>query len=132
MDPLSISTAAAGFTAICVSAIRLIKTTIETVKNAKRLLIHLLTQLERFRLLLEQVRGLTRQLGNRSGLALSYNDSSPKVTMSELKIVVQNLAETKNFFGIQTLLHKHRINVLQQKLSQHEGDLYKLLLAIAT
>lgn len=105
--------------------------TIETVKNAKRLLIDLLGQLERFRLLLEQVRGLTRQLGNRSGLALSYNDRSPKATMNELKVLVQNVAETKNFLSIQTLLHRHPLNELAEKIKHHEGELYKLLLDIA-
>jgi hypothetical protein len=89
MDPLSITTSATAFLGICMQTIQLIQRTIETVKNSRSLLVKLLSQTERLRLNLEQLRSLTAQLGTRAGTLLSYNDSAPRQTMRELNELVK-------------------------------------------
>jgi hypothetical protein len=110
----------------------LIQTMIETVKNSRKLLVKLLSQTERLRLNLEQLRCLTKQLGTRGGILLSYNDSAPKMTIRELHELVKQMASKSSFLGIQTLLHKNKVNALIERLKQHEEEIVRVLLSIAT
>ena len=132
MDPLSISAAAAAFLKIFIDTIHYIKKTVETIKHAKEILIKLLAQTERVRLLLEQLRCLTKQLRKRASLALSYNDSEPRATMNEMHTLVKAIAAKKNLIAVQMLFHKKEVDRLLGKLQQHEKDFVTVLLTIAT
>jgi len=132
MDPLSISAAAAAFLKIFIDTIHYIKKTVETIKHAKEILIKLLEQTERVRLLLERLRCLTKQLGKRASLALSYNDSEPRVTMNEMHTLIKAIAAKKNLIAVQMLFHKKEVDRLLGKLQQHEKDFVTVLLTIAT
>lgn len=131
MDPLSITTSATAILAICLQAVHLIQRTIETVKNARKLLVKLLAQTERLRLILEQLRCLTKQLGSRGGLLLSYNDSAPKTTIRDLNTLVTTISGKSNFVGIQMLLNKSKVDVLVEKMKKHEEEVVTVLLSIA-
>ncbi len=132
MDPLSVTTSATAILAICLQTVHLIQRTIETVKNARKVLVRLLSQTERLRLILEQLRSLTKQLGARGGLLLSFNDSSPKTTINELNTLVKSIADKSNFVGIQMLLNKGKVDSLLEKLKGHEEEVMTILLSIAT
>jgi division protein CdvB (Snf7/Vps24/ESCRT-III family) len=132
MDPLSITTSATAILAICLQAVHLIQRTIETVKNARKLLVKLLSQTERLRLILEQLRSLTKQLGTRAGgLVLSYNDSGPKTTINDLNVLVRSIAEKTNFVSLQMLLNKSKVDTLVEKMKLHEEEVVTVLLSIA-
>ncbi|KAH8683230.1 hypothetical protein BGZ60DRAFT_524566 [Tricladium varicosporioides] len=132
MDPISIATSATAILGTCWETVRLIQKTIETVKNAKNLLVKLLSQTERFRLILEQLRGLSSQLGTKSGLLLSYNDSAPKATMKELNSLVKSMAEKPNFIGLQMLFKQSKVDDLVARLKLHEDEVVTVLLFMAT
>ena len=132
MDPLSITASATAFLGICMQTIQLIQRTIETVKNSRSLLVKLLSQTERLRLNLEQLRSLTAQLGTRAGTLLSYNDSAPRQTMKELNELVKKIAENPSYLGIQTLLNKSKVDGLVERLKKHEEEIVTVLLSIAT
>lgn len=132
MEPLSIATSATAILGICWETVRLIQKTIETIKNARDLLVKLLSQTERFRLILEQLRGLSSQLGTKAGLLLSYNDSAPKATMKELNSLVKSMAEKPNFIGIQMLFKQSKVDGLVGRLKLHEDEVVTVLLFMAT
>ncbi len=132
MDPLSVSASAAALITICVQAVRLIKTTVETLKNAKTLLLSLLNQTERMRLFLEQLRSLTHRLGDRQDLALSFNDRACKATVSELQMLVQRIGRSKTWVSLQVLLNQSKSNDLLQRLKRHEEEIVTVLMFIAT
>jgi hypothetical protein len=106
MDPLSVSASAAALLTICAQAVQILKRTIETLRIAKEFLLKLLSQTERVRLFLEQLRGLTKQLGHRSEILLAYNDSGPRETINELNSFVRNMAQSKTWVGLRMLLHQ--------------------------
>ena len=132
MDPLSVSASATALITICVQAVRLIKSTVETLKNAKTLLLNLLNQTERMRLFLERLRSLTHRLGDRQDLMLSFNDRTCKATLSELQLLVQKIGRTKNWVGLQILLNQNKSNDLLQRLKRHEEEIVTVLMFIAT
>ncbi len=132
MDPLSINSSATFLLAICLQAVHLIQRTIETVKNARKLLVKLLSQTERLRLILEQLRSLTKQLGSRAGsLLLSYNDSEPRTTINDLNSLVRSIAEKTTFVGLQMLLNRSKAEALVAKMKTHEEEIVTVLLSIA-
>ena len=132
MDPLSITTSATAILAICLQAVHLIQQTIETIKNARKLLFKLLSQTERLRLLLEQLRSLTKQLGSRaSGLLLSYNDIGPKTTINDLNNLVRSIAGKTSFVGLQMLLNKNKVDGLVERMKMHEEEVVTALISIA-
>ena len=132
MDPLSVSASAAALITICVQAVRLIKSTVETLKNAKTLLLNLLNQTERMRLFLEQLRSLTHRLSDRQDLALSFNDRACKATISELQMLVQKIGKIKTWVSLQILLNQSKSNDLLQRLKRHEEEIVTVLMFIAT
>jgi hypothetical protein len=133
MDPLSIAASAAGIVTICLQTVRLLQRAIETIKNARSLLTKLLSHVERVRLLLEQLRGLTKQLGAKAGgLLLYFNDKDTRMTMSELKILVKQISEAGSFVGLQMLMKKSRVEGLCGRLKEHEGEIVTVLLSVAT
>jgi hypothetical protein len=105
MDPLSASASAAALLTICVQAVQVLKKTIETLRNAKEFLLKLLNQTERVRLFLEQLRSLSKQLGDRSDILLAYNDSAPRETINELNIFVHHMAQNATWLRLRMLLH---------------------------
>jgi hypothetical protein len=132
MDPLSVSAAAAELLTICVQAVQIMKRTIETLRNAKEFLLMLLSQTERLRLFLEQLRGLTKQLGHRSGILLAYNDSGPRATINELNNFVRDMAQRTTWVRLRVLLHQNAADKLVERLHRHEEEIMQVLLSIAT
>ena len=132
MDPLSISVSVTALIGVCSQTVQLIQRIIETVKNAGKVLIKLLSQTESLRLILEQLRGLTNQLGTKAGLLLSFNDSGPKITINELNSLVKSIAEKKNFMPLQMLLNKGKVDALVERMKGHEAEVLTVLLSVAT
>jgi hypothetical protein len=133
MDPLSITASATAIVTICLQTVRIIQKAIETIKNARSLLVKLLSHVERVRLLLEQLRGLTKQLGAKAGgLLLYFNDKETTATMRELKTLVTGIEGSGNFVGLQVLMKKSKVEALCVRLKAHEGEIVTVLLSVAT
>lgn len=132
MDPLSVSASAVALLTICVQAVQILKDTIETLRSAKQFLLKLLSQTERVRLFLEQLRSLTKQLGHRSEVLLSYNDSDTRETIDELNTFVRNMAQNRTWIRLRVLLHQNTAEKLVNKLHRHEEEIMQVLLSIAT
>lgn len=132
MDPLSISASVATVIAIFIQTVRLMKKTVETFKNAKLLLQELLSQTQRMRLLLEQLRSLTHQLGSQSTLSLIFNDSACIETINELKKLVTRIANKNSWINFRQQSHQNEANKLVAKLHRHEVEIVTLLQFVAT
>ncbi|KAF3491819.1 uncharacterized protein GIQ15_01336 [Arthroderma uncinatum] len=133
MDPSSISTSAAALVAISAQVVRLIKTTIEKLKNSARQLLRLLNQVERVRLLLEQLRAFGRRLGDNSTLLLSFNDSTCRDTMADLRNFVHGIASSKGFLvGVSPMVNESKLSDLLRRLHRHEEEIQTLLMTMAT
>ncbi|KAF6219811.1 hypothetical protein HO133_003636 [Letharia lupina] len=131
MDPVSLSASAAALITIFVQAVKVLKQTIETIRNAKSFLLRLLSQTERIRIFLEQLRALTAQLGPRAGILLNFNDSGPKETINELHAFVQSIAQTPALIRIKVLLNRSAADHLVERLHRHEEEIMQTLLSVA-
>ncbi len=130
MDPVSLSASAASLITICVQAVKILKQTIETIRNAKSSLLKLLSQTERIRIFLEQLRTLTIQLGPRAGILLIFNDSGPRETINELYVFVQSIAETPMRIRVKVLLNRSAADEFVQRLHRHEEEIMQTLLLV--
>lgn len=131
MDPLSVSASAVALITICVQTVKVLKQTIETIRNAKSFLLRLLSQTERIRIFLEQLRALTIQLGCRAGILLNFNDSGPKETINELHDFVQSIAQTPALIRIKVLLNRSTADSFVARLHRHEEEIMQTLLSVA-
>lgn len=131
MDPVSLSASAAALITICVQAVKVLKQTIETVRNAKSLLLRLLSQTERIRIFLEQLRALTTQLGPRAGILLNFNYSGPKETINELHVFVQRIAQTPPLIRVKVLLNQSAADRFIERLHRHEEEIMQTLISVA-
>lgn len=131
MDPVSLSASAAALITICVQAVKVMKQTIETIRNAKSFLLKLLSQTERIRIFLEQLRALTAQLGPRAGILLNFNDSGAKETINELHLFVQSIAQTPALLRIKVLLNRSAADHFVERLHRHEEEIMQTLLSVA-
>jgi len=132
MDPLSVSASAAALLTICAQAVQVIKRTIESLHKAKEFLLKLLSQTERLRLFLEQLRSLTKQLGTRSEILLAYNDSGPRATINDLNNFVRDMAQRTTWVRLRVLLHQNAADKLVERLHRHEEEIMQVLLSITT
>lgn len=126
------SASAAALITICVQVVRVLKNTIETLQKAKTFLLKCLSQTERVRLYLEQLRGLTKQLGGRSGILLNFNESGARETISELNVFVLDMAQRTSWVRLKVLLNQSTADRLVMRLHRHEEEISMVLLSIAT
>ena len=131
MDPVSLSASAVALITLCVQTVKVLKQTIETIRNAKSFLLRLLSQTERIRIFLEQLRALTAQLGPRAGFLLSFNDSGPKETINELHVFVQSIAQTPALIRIKVLQNRSTADHFVERLHRHEEEIMQTLLLVA-
>lgn len=122
---------AAALVTICVQAVKIIKQTIETIRNAKSSLLRLLSQTERIRIFLEQLHAFTAQLGSRAGILLNFNDSGPKETINELRIFVQKMAQNPTWIKIRVLLNQSAADKFVERLHRPEQEIMQMLLSVA-
>jgi len=133
MDPLSISASAVALITICVQTIQIIKKTIETVKTAKRELLNILNETNRMRLLLEQLRGLTHQLGSKNNkILLAFDKMGCEEILRELERLVDKLAQVEMFVGFQFLIRRSKFDALIAGLRVQEDGIRTVLLSVAT
>lgn len=133
MDPLSISASAAALITICVQTVQIIKKTIETVKTAKRELLNVLNETNRMRLLLEQLRGLTHQLGTKNNkILLAFDETGCEEILGELKRLIDKLAQAEMFVGFQFLVRRSKFEALVAGLKAQEDGIRTVLLSVAT
>ncbi len=132
MDPLSIAASAAALVTICVQTGGLIKTLAETFFHAEEGLLKLLSQIERLRLTLEQLRGLSQQLGAKADIALMFDDSAPRLTMNKLRGVIESIAGHKRTFKMQLMIRRSDIEALRKRLQEHEDDMTKVFVNLGT
>jgi hypothetical protein len=133
MDPLSISASAVALITICVRTIQIIKKTIETVKTAKRELLNILNETNRMRLLLEQLRGLTHQLGSKNNkILLAFDKMGCEEILRELERLVDKLAQVEMFVGFQFLIRRSKFDALIAGLRAQEDGIRTVLLSVAT
>lgn len=133
MDPLSISMSAVALIKICVQTVQILKKTIETVKTAKRELLNVLNETNRIRLLLEQLRGLTHQLGSKHNkILLAFDKTGCEEILGELKRLVDKLAQVEMFVGFQFLVRRSKFETLLTGLRAQEDEIRTVLLSVAT
>jgi Fungal N-terminal domain of STAND proteins len=133
MDPLSISASAAALITICVQTVQIIKKTIETVKTVKRELLNVLNETNRMRLLLEQLRGLTHQLGSKNNkILLAFDKTGCEEILGELKRLIDKLAQAELFVGFQFLIRRSKFEALVAGLRAQEDAIRTVLLSVAT
>lgn len=133
MDPLSISASAVALITICFQTVQIIKKTIETVKTAKRELLKVLNETNRMRLLLEQLRGLTHQLGSKNNeILLAFDKTGCEETLGELKNLIDKLAQAERFAGFQFLVRRSKFEDLVAGLRAQEDGIRTVLLSVAT
>jgi hypothetical protein len=133
MDPLSISASAVGLITICYQTVQIIKKTIETVKTAKRELLNVLNETNRMRLLLEQLRGLTHQLGSRNNkILLAFDKTGCEEILGELRRLIDKLAQAELFVGFQFLVRRSKFDALVAGLRAQEDGIRTVLLSVAT
>ena len=133
MDPLSISASAVALITICVQTVQIIKKTIETVKTAKRELLNVLNETNKMRLLLDQLRGLTHQLGSQNNkILLAFDKTGCEEILSELKRLVDKLAQVEMFVGFQFLVRRSKFEALVAGLRAQEDGIRTVLLSVAT
>jgi SMC interacting uncharacterized protein involved in chromosome segregation len=133
MDPLSISASAAALITICVQTVQIIKNTIENVKTAKRELLNILNETNRMRLLLEQLRGLTHQLGSKNNkILLAFNKTGCEEILGELKRLIDKLAQVEMFVSLQFLVRRSKFEALVAGLRAQEDGIRTVLLSVAT
>jgi hypothetical protein len=132
MDPLSISLSVVGIITTCAQVVKILKDTIETLKQAAEFLLELLSQTERVRLFLEQLRSLTDQLKSRGDILLAFSPSGPNATIDELNVFVRDIAQSPKFMKLKMLLKRSTANELVKKLHRHEVEITQVLLSVAT
>ncbi|KIW61705.1 hypothetical protein PV05_01795 [Exophiala xenobiotica] len=133
MDPLSISASAVALITVCVETVKVIKTTVETVKTAKKELLNILNATNRVRLLLEQLRGLTHQLGSKNNqVLLAFDKSGCEEVLDDLRRLVNKLAQSDKFVGFQFLVRRSKIEALVTGLRTQEDGIRTVLLSVAT
>ncbi|KAK0810728.1 hypothetical protein LTR75_005456 [Friedmanniomyces endolithicus] len=133
MDPLSISASAVALITICVQSVKIIKNVIETVRTAKKELLKILNGTNRMRLLLDQLRGLTHQLGSKNNkILLAFDPSGCEEILGQLKRLVDKLAKVETFMGCQFLVRRSKFEELVAGLKDQEDDIRLVLLSVAT
>ena len=132
MDPVSLCASATTLIAICVQAVDTLTHTIETLRKAKTFLLRLLSQTERVRIFLEQLRSLTAQLGPKAGILLAFNDSGPRETINELHAFVKDMAQKDTWIRVKVLLNQKAADRLVLRLHRHEEEIMQVLLSIVT
>ncbi|KAF7508634.1 hypothetical protein GJ744_009026 [Endocarpon pusillum] len=133
MDPLSISASAVALITVCVQTVQIIKKTIETIKTAKRELLNVLNETNRMRLLLEQLRALTHQLGSKNNkILLAFDQTGCEEILSELKRLIDKLAQAELFAGFQFLVRRSKLEALVAGLRAQEDGIRTVLLSVAT
>lgn len=133
MDPLSISASAVALITVCVETVKIIKKTIETVKTAKRELLNILNETNRMRLLLDQLRGLTHQLGSKNNeILLAFDKAGCEDVLNDLRRLVDKLSQADKFIGFQFLVRKSKIETLLVGLRTQEDGIRTVLLSVAT
>ena len=133
MDPLSISASAVTLITICVQTIQIIKNTVETIKTAKRELLNVLNATNRMRLLLDQLRGLTHQLGSKNNkILLAFDEAGCQDVLGQLKRLVDKLAQVELFVGFQFLVRRSKFEALVAGLRVQEDGIRTVLLSVAT
>ncbi|KAM3074467.1 hypothetical protein ACMFMG_002729 [Clarireedia jacksonii] len=136
MDPLSISASAAGLITICLQTIKILKQTIETLKHAKQFLIDLLSQTERVRLFLEQLRGLAVRAIGADGegigkLVVAFDEEGVKRTLREMREWVDEMVGGGGVgMAVRVLMGKGKGEGLLGRLRRHEEEILGVVLWI--
>lgn len=140
MDPLSISASAAGLITICLQTIKLLKRTIETLRHAKQFLIDLLSQTERVRLFLEQLRGLAVRVVGAEGeggaggivkLVTAFDENGVKSTLGELGEWVNEVVGSGGVgMAVRVLIGKGKAEGLLGRLRRHEEEILGVVMWI--
>jgi hypothetical protein len=132
MDPLTISVSVVAIITTCAQVVQILKETIETLRKAAEFLLQLLSQTERVRLFLEQLRGLAEQLKSRSGILLAFSPTGPEATVNELKTFVRDMAQKPRLMRLKMLLERSTADKLVRRLHRHEVEITQVLLSVAT
>lgn len=133
MDPLSVSASAVALITVCVQTVQIIKKTIETFKAAKRELMSIVNEIDLTRRLLEQLRGLTHQLGSRNiPVFLEFDGTDCESILGEFKRLVDKLAEAGKLVGFQFLVKKSKFEELALRLRAQRDMIETVLLSITT
>ncbi|EXJ74793.1 uncharacterized protein A1O5_01489 [Cladophialophora psammophila CBS 110553] len=133
MDPLTISTSAVALITVCIQIVQVIKKTVETMKTAKSELMNILNETIKMRLLLEQLRGLTHQLGSQNNtILLAFDETGCKYVLNELESLVNKLAQADKFLGFQFWVRRSKLDTLVAGLRVQEDGIRTVLLSVTT
>lgn len=133
MDPLTISTSAVALITACVQTIQIIKKAIETVKTAKRELMKIFNETNQMRMLLEQLRGLTRQLGSKNNeILLGFDETGCRDVLDEMKRLVDKLAQVELLFGFRFLMRRSKFEALVAELRAQRDGICAVLISVGT
>jgi len=91
-----------------------------------------LSQTERVRLFLKQLRSLTEQQRARSDILLTFGPSGPEATVNELNVFIRQIAKKLKLMKLKMLLKGSTVDELVKSLHRHEVEITQILLFIAT
>ena len=107
--------------------------TIEAMKTAKKELLNILNETNKMRLLLEQLQGLTHQLGSKNNkILLAFDKAGCEEVLGELKSLINKLAPAEMFVGFQFLVRRSKFEALVGGLRAQEDGIRTVLLSVTT
>lgn len=132
MDSLTTSVSVAAIITACVQVVKILKETVEGLKQAAELLLQLLSQTERVRLFLEQLSSLAEQLKSRCDILWAFSSRGTEATINELGLFVRDMARKPRLMKLKMLLERSTANKLVKKLHRHKQEISQVLLSVTT
>ncbi|KAI7222222.1 hypothetical protein KC333_g1248 [Hortaea werneckii] len=136
MEAAGVALAIPPVVLLCVAAARELRKLTETMKTANKTLLSLLSRIERMRLYLDSLRGLTSQLINpqERSMMLAFNENSYKATLKELHgLILDVAARTQHgvLLRVYWVAQRAKAEKYLSELEQHEREMLLMLSLIS-
>ncbi|KAI7475245.1 hypothetical protein KC351_g10211 [Hortaea werneckii] len=136
MEAAGVALAIPPIVLLCVAAARELQKLTETMRTTNNTLLNLLSRIERIRLYLDSLRGLTHQLiyPQERSMMLAFNESSYKTTLKELHdLILDVAARTQHgvLLRIYWVAQRAKAEKYLSELEQHEQEMLLMLSLIS-
>ncbi|RMY56210.1 hypothetical protein D0863_13057 [Hortaea werneckii] len=136
MEAAGVALAIPPIVLLCVAAARELQKLTETMKTTNNTLLNLLSRIERMRLYLDLLRGLTHQLiyPQEQSMMLAFNESSYKTTLKELHdLILDVAARTQHgvLLRIYWVTQRAKAEKYLSELEQHEREMLLMLTLVS-